>query len=425
MPGLLKGQGGVCTRWYYQAVSGPKCAIYILSDIFDYMHERKRQRDATISRGADLLERSKVLRAANAARRNLGKESVPFAAPGDFPAGGSLEEMAAWNASVSELLTRAEEDLKQAEQNERREDLRLRIATVGSGRAAETVRRRAEDDARRLELSRWPSDSVSSKSPTHKIDRSGEIADLVNRFPAGASSEERASIEERMVPLVHASDAEFGSAVVGVKAEIQRIERLIADRAHTARRAEGLIRTLEGLEGPEVDASRNLLRRVIAGETPLLQPDVAKVAEVRDKAEADHARRFVATGITNAFRECGFEVGVGFASDVVAGGETYIASRSSAEHAVGVRMRDGEFDLRVVRGEGAPDARLDADAEEEFCNDLVPVRAALRRRGVDLELVSQIPPGEEPMAVVSEAREALHTHTRAARLDRPRHHSRP
>lgn len=403
------------------AMSGPKCASYSVDHA---AIARQRRRDAARTRSDGLVDRLKSLQVANTARHGQGLQVVSTAGLGDFPTGGSVEQMESWNEEAESVLPRAEAELARAEQHERREDLRRRISAVASGDVAATIRRRAEEDTRRAETSRSSPSAECSEPAGEVVDRSAVIAALVDRYPAGASSEERAFIDERMLTLTGTSDVEFSSAAIGVKAEIQRVERRIADRAETARRAEGLLATLEGLAGAQVDASQDLLRRVIAGETPLLASDVAAVARAREEASADYERRFVASSIEDAFRECGFEVGGEFTSDVVGGEETYFASRSSGDHAVGVRMRDGLVDLRVVRGEGAPDVRRDADAEVEFCKDLGRVSAELHRRGVDLELVSQVSPGDEPMAVVSGARSALHARTSAASLARPQQRSR-
>ena len=420
---MRAGSSGECRLIFVgnlRAMSGPKCVSYSWGG----PSEAELRERAAIARGNSLVERLNSLQSLNAARREHGLEVVSASRLGDFPADGTVGEMETWNEAVAAVLAHAELEVAQAKERARQEELRRRIAAVAPEATTALIRQRAEDDRRRAAASRGSRRAEHAELPGERVDRSAEIAALIDVYPAGASSGERVIIDERLMALTRVADAEFSSAVVGVKAEIQRVGRAIADRAEMARRAEQLVATLEGLAGAQVDASRETLRRVIAGETPLLDPDVAAVARARDEAAADYERRFVASRIEDAFRECGFEVGAEFVTDVVRGEETYFASRSSGEHAVGVRMREGLLDLRVVRGEGAPDASRDTHAEVEFCKDVGRVSAELHRHGVDVGLVSQRSPGEVPMEVVGGARSTLRARSRAADRARPQLRSR-
>lgn len=385
-------------------MSGPKCASYGISPA---MVAAARRRAAATAERKSLAERLKQLELVGAARRQHGLHEVFDLRMAEPPASDAVEDIEAWNSLASEAVNRAEESLAQAEQIERQQDIRAKIASVASSETAQAILRRAEAEAVRDRAAQRPRAARAAGPPDTGIDRESAIAALIEALPAGISPSERDSLEQQILDLAGASQAEFGSRLVAAKAEMQRAERAASARAEARHRARELIATLHGLDGAEVDACRALLHRAAAGETPLLGTDVAAVAQTRAAAESDYERRFVASRIEEAFREAGLDIGPGFATDVVSGGEAYVAARSSEEHAVGVRVRDGLVDMRLVRAEGAPDTRLDTDAEVEFCKDFGRVSAHLHDQGVTLELVSHQRPGAVAVDVVPRARQAL------------------
>ena len=343
-------------------------------------------------------------------RRRRGLGDVSALRVSELSAAAEVDEVEEWNLETGVAVAAAEAELAEAEGRERREGLRRVLAAAASGSAVASVRSRAEAAIRRVETARRQ--HVPEPTPVvDHLDREAEIAALIERLPVGASKQEQELMESRLSTLASAPAARFRSQMISAKADFQFIEREIMDRVEMRRRAERLLETLDGLEGSEVDASRALLLRVAKGETPLLDSDVEAVVRAREAGAADYERRFVASKIEAAFRDCGFEVGSGFATDVFSGEEAYLGS-SSDEHAVGVRLREGLVDLRLVRAEGVPDTRSDIDAEIAFCKDVGRVSAELYSRGVELELVSHQPPGAVDVEMVHAAKSALRPRSR-------------
>lgn len=401
-------------------MSGPKCASYWTDAA---MVAAARQRAAARSERESLVARLEELQLVGEARRRNGLSQVfDLKIPKD-PASDATEDLEAWNSLARQAVTGAEHGLAQTEQQEFQQEIQAKVSSMASSETAQAILRRADIEATSAPTARRPRAEQSAGRGGTNTDRESAIAGLLEALPARISPSERDRLEQQVLGLAGASQAEFGSCLVAAKAEMQRIERAAAERSESRRRARELLATLHGLEGDEVDACRSLLQRAITGETPLLSTDTATVARVRKAAEADYERSFVASRIEAAFRESGLQVGPGFTTEVLSGEEAYVAARGSDEHAVGVRVRDGLVDLRLVRAEGAPDARLDADAEVSFCKDFGRVSAHLHSQGVGLELISHQRPGEMAVDVVPRARRALAARQR--RRDESRARARP
>lgn len=385
-------------------MSGPKCASYWTDPV---IVAAARQRAAARSERESLAERLEELQLVGEARRRNGLSQVFHLEIPKDPASDATEDLESWNSLAREAVTGAEHSLARAEQQEFQQEIRAKISSVASSEAAQAILRRAATEATRAPTARRYRTEQSAGGAGTGTDRESAIAGLLEALPEGISPSERDRLEQQVLGLAGASPAEFDSCLVAAKAEMQRIERAAAERAESRRRARELLATLHGLEGEAVDACRSLLHRAVTGETPLLSTDTATVARVRKAAETDYERSFVASRIEAAFRESGLQVGPGFTTEVLSGEEAYVAARGSDEHAVGVRVRDGLVDLRLVRAEGAPDARLDADAEVSFCKDFGRVSAHLQSQGVGLELVSHQRPGAVAVDVVPQARQAV------------------
>ena len=417
-------------------MSGPKCLSYrvdpaVLEAALRHLSAARRRREAARWREAmrrqkalnardGLVARISALETVQAARRRAERTDPWEWQFGSVSRSAATDEIETWNVEAARALAQAESELAEIEQDERQQDVRDKIAAVASGRVAESIRRDATADATGTGEPRKAESEMSAAEDV----RYREIDALIDRLPLGATVQERDLIDEQISGLVGTSGAEFDSRLVGVKAEIQRIERAVAGRAEKNRRAEQLLRSLDGLEGAEIVESRGLLQRVLAGETSLIDADVKRVLSARAAATADFERRFVATKIEEALRVSGMEVGAGFATDVVNGEKAYAAARSSEEHAVELQLSDGQVDMRIVRASGADDARRDTEAEIEFCKDVGRINSALHDRGVDLALVSNQPPGTTAVEVVPRAHTALAAQRRGRAKPRERRRKR-
>ena len=386
-------------------MSGPKCARYRIDSA---VLAEARRRSAALTVRESLIARIAALETVRAARRKAERPAVGAQQLRSVSRSAGTAEIETWNIEAARALAGAESELAEVERSERQQDIRAKVAAVASGRAGDRIRRDAAakeagaGGPRRLVESETAGAAVVDDDARHR-----EIAALIDRLPIGATAQERDAISEQLTGLAEAAATEFGSRLVGLKAEMQRVERAIASRAEARRRAERLLRTLDGLEGAEMAESRGLLQRVISGQTPLLEADVERVTRARSAATADFERRLVATKIEEALRLSGIAVGAGFATDVVNGEKAYAATRSSDEHAVELQLRDGLVDMRIVRASGASDPRRDTAAEIEFCEDVERVSSELHGRGVDLTLISSRPPGAASVAVVPRAQAAL------------------
>ena len=385
-------------------MSGPKCASYRIDPA---VLAEARRRSAALDVRGSLLARIAALETVLAARRRAERTDAPEWELGSVSRSAGTSEIEAWNSEAAAALDQAESELAEIERGERQQDIRSRIAEVASGRVAELIRRDAASGTADADQDAAGEPETPGTTATDDGARHGEIAALIDRLPLGATAQERDAIDEQVSELAEATGDEFGSRLVGVKAEMQQIERAVAARAETRHRAEQLLRSLDGLEGAEIIESRGLLQRVLADETSLIDADVKRVVSARSAATADFERQLVATKIEEALRVSGIEIGAGFATDVVNGEKAYAAARSSDEHAVEFQVSDGLVDMRLVRASGTRDARRDTEAEIEFCKDVGRISSALHDQGVDLALVSNQPPGAAAVEVVPRAHTAL------------------
>ena len=400
-------------------MSGPKCASYRIDPA---VLAEARRRMAALDVRDGLIDQIAMLETALAARRGAGLADALEWQVASVSPSAATSEIEAWNVQAGRALDRTKSELAVVERNERQQDIRSKVAAVASGASAEQIRRQAAAGAVAGEPRRAGESETPGETSTDEAGRQADLDLLVDRLPLGATAQERDAVEEQISELARAAPAEFGSRLVGVKAEMQRIERDVASRAETSRRAEQLLRTLDGLEGAGIIESRGLLQRALSGETALLDSDVERVVRARSAAAADFERRLVATKIEEALRLSGIEVGAGFSTDVVDGEKAYAAARSSDEHAVEFQLREGLVDMRLVRASGASDARRDTEAEIEFCKDVGRVSSTLHSQGVDLRLVSNQPPGASAVEIVPRAQSALaqRRSSRAKPLERRR-----
>ena len=386
-------------------MSGPKCASYSIDPA---VLAEARRRSAALAARDSLTARVAALETVRAARRESGLADEWEWTLGSVSRSAGTAEIEAWNTEAGRALDQAEADLAEVERSERQQDIRSKLAAVASGRLAELIRRDAAANMAGTGAPGQEAESgASGAAVTEDEARHREIAALIDRLPLDTNVAERDAIDDQITALAAAPAAEFDSRLVGVKAEVQKIERSARDRTATLQRAKHLLRTLDGLEGAEIIESRGLLQRVLSGKTDLLDADVERVAQARTAATADFERRLVAAKIEEALRLSGIEVGAGFATDVVNGERAYAAARSSDEHAVEFRLDDGLVDMRLVRATGASDTRRDTEAEIEFCKDVGHISSALHDQGVDLTLVSNQPPGATAVEVVPRAQTAL------------------
>ena len=379
-------------------MSGPKVVSYSLDEGAAWQVAAQLRSDAARFRRDRLRARLEDLKMACLAWQAEGLSVGPDAELGRSVENMGVEEIEFSNELAARMLEKAEKALAEAARRERQESLRRAMAAVGvAGRTREAGVRQHCDS----------------------LDRGAKIDTVIALIPEGMSDEEEEAINVRVSALAETDDAQFESYLIGVKAEIQSVKREVARRARMRRRAEDLLMTLDGLEGREVEGSRSLLKRAIAGATPLLDSDVAAVGRVREAAVRVGEDRFVAEAIEEAFGSCGFDIGPDFSVDLATGDESYVASRSSRDHAVAVRMGNGRLDLRVVRTCGPTDAGSDTVAEIEFCKDLGVVSSEMHGLGIDLDLVRHQPAGVAPVEVINEL-EGLAARRRRGRRTRGR-----
>ena len=395
-------------------MSGPKSIRYRVSQSViesalrreaESAAEAIREHSEALAERRNLVSRMENLKIAGVAWQAEGLSETAESELMRVSSRGSLEniessanEIKATNRRAALILDQAEARLETLQSRERRESRRRALAAL-------------ETD---------PENTTPGTTVDHSFDREAELADLTDMIPSGVLPAERDSLKERFSALARATGHLYNSYLVAAKSDIQAVRRAVADRSEGRRRAEDLLPTLAGLSGADVNAARSLLEGVIAGAKTLLDSDVITVERVREAARQDYKRRFVASRVEKAFEKCGFEIGVGFSSDVITSEETYIPARSSGDHAVAVRMDQGLLNLRVVRSAGRPDATSDAAAEVGFCKDLGQVSAEMNRLGVELELESYHAPGEEPVPVVADARKQLASRSVSHRQKRPR-----
>ncbi|WP_282692089.1 hypothetical protein [Streptomyces sp. CC208A] len=406
-------------------MSGPKCATYQCDPSLTAAELRAAARDAAVReatrRRAEAAREAALLAAAarDAAVRGVKTRNARIAALARFraelaerygdavtvrpPAPLHLDTqptsgLEAWCAETDRALDAAERELREQAARAVAADLFKDV----TGERAERPADAAESFADRPE-----SDGAVGAGHEDAEDVERTLTRVLSRLLPDCDDAHRAE--------AHAAAARMAGAATPGEARTWLTEtRLRVQRANAAaetRRSEAdeAVRLLHDLDAPgdagneaETDAVRALLAEVVAGRRALDAPLRRRAADRRAAAEAEAERQYVVTTVTDALTDLGYQVSQGFETLTVTDGALRLSRSEWPDHAVNlvVDQQGGQLRTAVVRtaaGRGDDDAHLDAEREEQWCEDFRDLRGHLAQAGLTTDLQVAIPPGQVPV----------------------------
>ena len=384
-----------------------------------------RMRQAAVVRSRQVQARQQRLEDAVRARRARGRRSaVSVPTAGARPAdSASTEDHNRWADSLEAQLRLAEGALAAAETEDRAAALAAHLKAVASS-SAPAARYVAPAASSSATPAPTATSAAAAAVPEEEAPEvvAATVAGVVSRLTPDATAAERATVERLAEEAVTAAAGHRATLVTELKFRVQDIAKAASRRAEQARRAERLLRTLDGIDGAEVDDLREGLQRVCAGRAELAGTDETRVATARAKAIAEEDSRYVGAELAAAFANLGYQVDDLLATASSGGGVAYAFLPGSDDHAVELRFEHGRYDYRVVRATEASDPVDDAQLEQGVCKDVGLVTAAAYQRGIRTTLSNHRPPGSAPVPYIAAAgqRRAIVSTRRLQEREHPR-----
>lgn len=354
----------------------------------------ERERQASYARALAASARLHAAAVRVEARRARGLSDSDTRPHTDRPlASSSSQEFTSWANAVEKQAELVERGLLEAEALERAATFTLHLRQIAaSGPRGEKY---SDTSAHRFDQ------GVASS------DRALEIAELVasqlRAFPVEATNEERSSVEDLAERTAGMGPGHQNMMLTELKVRIQKVKAAVALRADAARRAEELLRSLDGLEGSEISDLRALLAQARAGATQLLDADETRIAAARAKAIEDDDREYVASALARSFASLGYEVEQQFADGSASDGPVFAFMPDSPAHAVEMRLEGGSYVYRLVRTADRSDPVRDAALEAKLCGDIGAISAAVGAEGLRMTLDEHHQPGMAAVQYVPEA----------------------
>lgn len=235
-----------------------------------------------------------------------------------------------------------------------------------------------------------------------------EAARLAGRLAGTVFEDDRDAIAAQVAEVAASERAAQAAARVDrLRLAVQDALRSGADRPRHQAEALELLEHLRGLDHPDLPHAAVALQRVVDGRRPLTDGVRAEARRIVADASAAADARYAVDVLAAAFAELGYDVQPGFTTELHAAGTVEFPSGRSPGYGVRVHLDTGSgVRTHLVRyggDESAEGDRRDRSAAQAFCDDLDHVATETARRGVDLRVTEQHPPGTMPLVVASEA----------------------
>jgi hypothetical protein len=309
------------------------------------------------------------------------------------PCAESPAELAAWCASTRARLTVLEQELQQRTATAVLSVLRHTVdleRPVTAQEAFDRYHQAMADEAVRLRA-----------TPPAAL---ADVTRILARLSADATDEDRADVLAAAAQVaVPRPDVDHHTLLDELRFRVQRAgERARARRADAVVAATVLQALPAGPLDPGMSGLRTELASVVAGRRaldPALRARAEAVAEqIRDELERDYVRGSVAETLAGL----GYQVDEGFATVTGTPDRMRLVRPDWHGHAVQVVVDGEAVRAAVIRLEdksGADARREDVEREEQWCEDLEKLRAALDRSGMHVVERSLVPPGERVLPV--------------------------
>jgi hypothetical protein len=370
---------------------------------------RERERQAALDRSRTLMTQIEDLVVQLSAHADVDAETrsgqgVRTSRP---TGAASASELATWNASAQQEVIRLQDRLHAIRSAEWAADLSAHLSSISaSGDKATAWKGQPHQE---------PGDRHLETTPKAGSQLAAEVSRTLAAVDPEATQAEREKVASAASAIMDGDRAAAPTLLTDLKASVQAIGRAASRRRADRSRAEDLLRELDGIEGPEgnpeVGDLRALLQRVANGETPLVNSDADRVADVRARAIAEEDRRYVAQEVAAAFGDLGYEVHGSFAKELSSGEPAYAFTNAAPNHAAEFRLDDGRFTFRLVRVGQTVDASREEEMESSLCKAVGAMSARLGEDGVSFEVDDHRPAGADPVPF-SPAAAQLRTRTK-------------
>jgi hypothetical protein len=212
----------------------------------------------------------------------------------------------------------------------------------------------------------------------------------------------------RVMAAAERAEAEPGEAETHLgelRLRIQEANCRARDRRDERSLAARLARELAELPGAEDVLAA--LGDVVAGARGLDATLREEAFRLRERARAADEQRYIATAISHAFADLGYEVTEGFETLTVVDGEATLTRGDWPQHAVKVRVEGTTVRAAMVRttpAESLDQRRLDVEREKQWCSSFEAARAKLAASGISADVRWRLEPGVQQLPVATPGR---------------------
>lgn len=369
---------------------------------YDVENRRRleRQRQAALTRVRQLqaqFDQASVSAIALGTSDHVRPRAIPRLAPPPADTASTVE-LAAWASAAEPIVASAVREIAEVRSKAQAADLaRHLMAIAASGDLATPYKPEREGTSTSETLGEARAPSLEHLT--------AQIESVVTDLDADATATEREQVNGAARAVLLESTVSPFTLLTQLKVLVQQVGTSAAEREHDRQKALGLLRSLDGIVGNEVDDLRQLLERVVGGSTPLTGVDAARVSDVRARAIVEEDRQYVAEHLAAAFSELGYEVDGQFARELASGDRAYAFLSESPDHAVEIQLGAGRYSYRLVHTDPGADPTRDAGFELALCKAIGHATSEGHERGVQFTIDDHHAPGSEPVAFVAEARE--------------------
>ncbi|HZD69857.1 MAG TPA: hypothetical protein VFA45_13400 [Actinomycetes bacterium] len=232
-----------------------------------------------------------------------------------------------------------------------------------------------------------------------------DVARQLGRLDAEASEADEAELKDLASATIAAASPQRARQLLDVlRQRVLDVNRRCDAARDRLKRLEELERLLDGLDGAPVVAARAALSGAWRDRKVDVEVVARQVETAARAAVSERDCRFVASASAACLRELGYEVQDGFETLIAHDGMAHLRRPDWPDHAVRLWLTPGTRKLRmhvVRRADGGSVAEADVAVEREWCASVDRWLAAMRDRGVAMEIQERTPPGALTVPAVS------------------------
>lgn len=234
-----------------------------------------------------------------------------------------------------------------------------------------------------------------------------DVTRILARLTPDASDEDRAGVLAAAAQVaVPRPDVDHDTLLDELRLRVQRAGERARDRRADAVTAATMLQALPaGSDDPELAGLRTELTSVVAARRALNPGLRARAERATERVRAELERDYVRASVADTLAGLGYQVDEGFATVTASPDRMRLVRQDwNGHHAVQVVVDGDEVRAAVIRLEdkvGSDARREDVEREEQWCDDLVKLRATLGESGLHVVERTLVPPGERRVLPVA------------------------